>query len=95
MTDVGGFKLALSTLCQSHSVVGLKIDMEMFAGTVAPEDRSKFSKNGQGLGMSEGERQKFYNKAKSQGLTPFHMYSVLDVRSVIQSSGQSVTLIRL
>jgi hypothetical protein len=30
--------------------------MEMFAGTIAPEDRLKFSRSGQGLGMSEGER---------------------------------------
>lgn len=45
--------------------MGLKIDMEMFAGSVAVEDRQKYSKNGEGLGMSEGERSAFYNKAKS------------------------------
>jgi hypothetical protein len=39
MTDAGSLKLALQTLCQSHCIIGLKIDMEMFAGTIAPEDR--------------------------------------------------------
>ena len=67
----------------------------MFAGTIAPEDRLKFSRSGQGFGMSEGERQKFYNKAKSQGLAPFHIYTVLDIRNVQQSNGQSFSLVRL
>ncbi len=63
MSDVGAIKHVLTTLCLNHCVVGLKIDMEMFQSSIAVEDRSKFAKNGSALGLSEGERQKFYSKA--------------------------------
>ena len=50
MTDPSAFTLALQTLCTNHCVVGLKIDVEMFAA----RKEEVFAKNAGGL--SEAER---------------------------------------
>lgn len=85
MTDPAALTVTLQTLCQNHCVVGIKIDVEMFAA------RGKSSSEG---GLSETDRQKIYKKAESKGLIPFHMYSVLDVR-LITVNNKQVTLVRL
>ena len=54
MTDVEKLKLTFETLCASHCVVGLKIDMEMFASKTADKDRSKQTTGS--LGLTEAER---------------------------------------
>lgn len=51
MTDPVTLGQTLQTLCLSHCVVGLKIDLEMFAA--------------KGGGLQQGDRQKMYNKAQT------------------------------
>ncbi len=51
MTDAVAFAQTLSTLCLSHCVVGIKIDLEMFAA--------------KGNGLKDGDREKLYSKAKT------------------------------
>ncbi len=91
MTDPAALTVTLQTLCQNHCIVGMKIDVEMFAAN----KQDQFAKNSSEVGLSEADRQKIYKKAESKGLLPFHMYSVLDVRVIQNAQNKQVTLIRL
>lgn len=93
MTHEQLFTEAMKVLASNHAVLGLKIDLEMFKTDMKKEDQLKYSRKP--LGMSEAQCEKHYNKARSMGLVPFHTYSVLDVRTIQDASGNPVSLIRM